>query len=59
MNGKDLIGALEREGFAIVRRSKSYVWVGRGKDTLLVDEEGEVAEDIAQQLITRAKNPTT
>jgi hypothetical protein len=55
MIGKELISALEREGFAIRRRSKAYVWIGRGDDVLLVDEEAEVSDEVAAQLIARAR----
>ena len=55
MNGKDLIDNLAREGFGIVRRSKTFVWVGRGDDVVLIDEEAEVSDDVATQLLAEAR----
>jgi crotonobetainyl-CoA:carnitine CoA-transferase CaiB-like acyl-CoA transferase len=57
MTGIELLAALEREGFAIVRRSQSYVWIGRGKDVLLLDPSAEVDDDVAKRLIERARQP--
>ena len=59
MTGKELAEALAREGFVVVRRSKSLTWLRRGEDALLVDENAEVADDVAQQFITRARAPRT
>jgi predicted RNA binding protein YcfA (HicA-like mRNA interferase family) len=57
MTGRELLAALEREGFAVVRRSQSYVWLGRGKDVLLLDPAADVDEKVAEQLIERARKP--
>jgi Holliday junction resolvase len=57
VRGRELIEALEREGFAVVRRSTSYVWLGRGKDVLLLDQDGEISDDVAHQLLERARKP--
>lgn len=59
MIGRELAAQLEIEGFTIVRRSQAYVWLGRGKDVLLVDLEAEVPDDVAHQLIHRARTPSS
>ncbi len=57
--GKDLSTALQCEGFKIARSSQSYVWLERGEDLLLVDIDSEIKEDIAQQLLERARRSPT
>lgn len=59
MTGLELLAALEREGFAIVRRSQSYVWLGRGEDVLLLDPSADVDDDVAKQLLERARRPSS
>jgi crotonobetainyl-CoA:carnitine CoA-transferase CaiB-like acyl-CoA transferase len=55
MTGKDLAALLEAEGFSVVRRSQSYVWLGRGKDVLLVDLDADLTDEVAEQLLARAR----
>lgn len=57
MTGLDLVAALEREGFAVVRRSQSYVWMGRGEDVLMLDPDAEVEDGVAHQLLEQARKP--
>jgi crotonobetainyl-CoA:carnitine CoA-transferase CaiB-like acyl-CoA transferase len=57
VTGQQLLAALEREGFSVVRRSQSYVWVGRGKDVLMLDHDGEVDDEIANRLLAEAQKP--
>ena len=58
MIGRELVALLEGEGFAIVRRSQSYVWLGRGKAVLLIDMAGEIAAEVAQEILDRARDGT-
>jgi Holliday junction resolvase len=58
MVGRELVELLEKEGFSAVRRSQSYVWLGRGKAVLLIDTNGEIAADVAQEILDRARNDT-
>jgi Holliday junction resolvase len=58
MVGRELVELLEKEGFSVVRRSQSYVWLGRGKAVLLIDTNGEIAADVAQEILDRARNDT-
>jgi hypothetical protein len=58
MIGHELVGLLEAEGFAVVRRSQSYVWLGRGKAVLLIDLAGEIAGEVAQDILDRAREGT-
>lgn len=58
MIGRELVTLLEGEGFSIVRRSQSYVWLGRGKAVLLIDMAGEIADEVAQEILDRARDGT-
>ena len=58
MMGHELVELLEQEGFSVVRRSQSYVWLGRGKAVLLIDTNGEIAADVAQEILDQARNHT-
>lgn len=55
MIGRELAALLEREGFGVIRRSRSYVWLGRGKDVLMVDVDSDVDDELAQELLARAR----
>ena len=58
MIGRELVALLENEGFSVVRRSQSHVWLGRGKAVLLIDMTGEIAADVAQEILDRARDNT-
>jgi ribosomal protein S7 len=55
MTGPDLIALLMAEGFTVSRRSKALVWLVRGAEQLLIDSEADVAEALAQEILTRAR----
>lgn len=55
MMGRELVHLLEVEGFAIVRRSKSFVWLGRGKAVLLIDIDADIASDVASEILEHAR----
>ena len=55
MKGPELIDLLMAEGFVVSRRSKALVWLARGGEQLLIDSEAEVAEELAQEILTRAR----
>ncbi len=59
MRGSELVAAIEREGFAITRRSSTCVWLARDDQTLLVDVNAELpdveAEAIMAQVRERAR----
>lgn len=57
MLGRDLLAVLEREGFTVTRRAKSYLWLRRGEETLLLDEDAEVADVVAERIIEHARKP--
>jgi len=59
VTGRQLLAALELYGFTIVRRSKSCVWVARGKDVLMLDHEGDVDDHVAEQILERARQVST
>ena len=51
MTGREFVGALERNGFTIRRRSKSFVWLMRDEQSLMVDEESTVPEAFLDRLL--------
>lgn len=55
MTGSELLAALEQCGFTILRRSTSYVWLGRGKDVLMLDHDGDVDDGVAEKILERAR----
>lgn len=55
MLGRELAAVLEREGFSVARRSRSYVWLERGRDSLLVDLDADIEDEVANQLLERAR----
>lgn len=57
MTGADLLAALEAEGFRVARRSQRYVWLERGKDSLMLDAEADVDEAVCTQILERARKP--
>lgn len=55
MKSADLIDLLMAEGFVVSRRSKTLVWLKRGGEQLLIDSEAEVEDELAQEILTRAR----
>jgi len=55
--GRDLRTALEREGFTVSRRAKSYLWLRRGEEVLLLDEDADVADVVAERILEHARRP--
>ena len=54
MTGREFVGALEKHGFTVRRRSKSFVWLLRGDQSLMVDEESTVPEAFLERLLGAA-----
>jgi hypothetical protein len=58
MTGREFIVELERQGFAIKRRSKSFVWISRGEQMLMLDEEATVPDKMLITVLgARTKPP--
>lgn len=58
MTGRDFVVELERHGFVVRRRSSTFLWVGRGEQTLMLDVEATVPETyLARILATRSRPP--
>jgi hypothetical protein len=51
MTGRDFVVELERHGFVIRRRSRSYVWIARGEQTLMLDEEASVPDTYLARIL--------
>ncbi len=60
MTGRDLVVELERHGFVIRRRSRSFVWIARGDQTLMLDEEATVPDTYLARILTPpTRSPTS
>jgi hypothetical protein len=57
MVGRDFVLALERHGFVIKRRSRSFVWVSRGEQTLMLDEDASVPDGFLARLLGTSTSP--
>ena len=57
MVGRDFVLALERHGFVIKRRSRSFVWISRGEQTLMLDEEASVPDGFLARLLGTSSCP--
>ena len=51
MTGREFVGALEKHGFTVRRRCKSFVWLLRGEQSLMVDEDSMVPETFLERLL--------
>ncbi len=51
MTGREFVKALEEQGFSIKRRSSSFVWLARGDQTLMVDEEAVIPQAFLDRLL--------
>lgn len=51
MVGRELIQELERHGFVVRRRSRTFVWISRGEQTLMLDEEATVPDGFVVRLL--------
>lgn len=55
MTGRELAALLQRDGFAVVRRSQSYLWLARGEGAkLMLDLDAEIDATTAKKIIERA-----
>ncbi len=57
MTGREFVGVLETLGFAVRRRCKSFVWLSRGEQTLMVDEEATIPEAFIQRIVAAPSRP--
>lgn len=51
MTGREFVEALEMHGFGVRRRSKSFVWLARGEQTLMVEEDATIPEAFLARLL--------
>jgi hypothetical protein len=60
MNGRDFVVELERHGFVVRRRSRTFVWIARGDQTLMLDVEATVPDTyLARILAPRSRPPVS
>jgi hypothetical protein len=57
MTGRQFVVALESQGFVTRRRCKSFVWLARGEQTLMVDEEATIPEAFLARLLVPPSRP--
>ncbi|MDB4944375.1 MAG: hypothetical protein JWP97_3909 [Labilithrix sp.] len=58
MTGREFVGALEKHGFTVRRRSRSFVWLLRGDQSLMVDEEANVPDAFLERLLGPSARPS-
>jgi hypothetical protein len=59
MTGREFVGELERVGFVIRRRSRTFVWIARGEQTLMLDEEADVPESFIRRILAHSMPPAS
>jgi len=57
MTGREFVQALETQGFIVKRRSSSFVWLARGDQSLMVDEEAVIPQAFLESLLGRGSQP--
>jgi hypothetical protein len=57
MVGRAFVLELLRHGFIVKRRSRSLVWISRGEQRLMLDEEAEVPDGLLARLLTATVPP--
>lgn len=50
---------LELQGFVIRRRSKTFVWIARGEQTLMLDMEADVPDAFAVRVLASSHAPVS
>lgn len=51
MTGREFVVELERLGFAIKRRCRTFVWIARGEQTLMLDEEAIIPDNFMATIL--------
>jgi hypothetical protein len=59
MTGRDFVSELERKGFVVRRRSRTFVWVARGEQTLMLDEEADVPDTFVLRILAHSMPPAS
>ena len=57
MTGREFVLELEREGFAVKRRCRSFVWIARGEQTLMLDEDATVPDKFLHSVLGPRSQP--
>ncbi|MDB4934987.1 MAG: hypothetical protein JWP87_1959 [Labilithrix sp.] len=57
MTGREFVVELERQGFVIRRRSRSFIWVARGDQTLMLDEDATIPDVYVMRLLGPRSRP--
>jgi hypothetical protein len=57
MTGRQFVAELERKGFVIRRRSRTFVWIARGEQTLMLDEEADVPDAFVLRVLQHSMPP--
>ena len=51
MTGRELVCGLQRAGFSERRRSRTFVWLARDEQVVMVDEETTLPDDMLEKLL--------
>lgn len=57
MIGREFVRALETQGFVVRRRCKSFVWLSRGEQSLMVDEDAIIPQGFLDGVLGRRSHP--
>ena len=59
MTGREFVVELERKGFVVRRRSRTFVWIARGEQTLMLDEEADVPDAFVLRVLQHSMPPAS
>ena len=59
MTGRQFVAELERRGFVVRRRSRTFVWIARGEQTLMLDEEADVPDAFVLRVLQHTIQPAS
>jgi hypothetical protein len=59
MTGREFVSELERKGYVVRRRSRTFVWIARGEQTLMLDEESDVPDAFVGRILAASMPPAS
>lgn len=59
MTGREFVSELEQKGYVVRRRSHTFVWIARGEQTLMLDEEADVPDTFAVRILAHSMPPVS
>jgi hypothetical protein len=59
MTGREFVSELEQKGYVVRRRSRTFVWIARGEQTLMLDEEADVPDTFVIRILAHSMPPVS